>query len=137
MRMAASWLRIERDPPNLRGLSRQAIEASQHPSRQADVELIERIRAMGFRLGRDTLLRQSDLSRESSHEQFREIHCPTLVIAAEQDRLRSLEEAREINMEIPGSTLAVVPDSGHMIPLEQPTALATLIKSWLRSTLPS
>jgi pimeloyl-ACP methyl ester carboxylesterase len=29
-----------------KGLSRQAIEASLHPSRQADVELIDRIRAM-------------------------------------------------------------------------------------------
>jgi pimeloyl-ACP methyl ester carboxylesterase len=36
---------------------------------------------------------------------------------------------------IPNSTRAIVRDSGHMIPMEQPAILAETIKSWLRNAV--
>jgi pimeloyl-ACP methyl ester carboxylesterase len=86
---------------------------------------------MGIRLGHDAFLRQSSLTRESDFERLREIRCPTLIVAGEQDQIRSLDEALELHAGVPQSTLATIPASGHMIPMEQPTALAKVIRSWL------
>ena len=47
--------------------------------------------------------------------------------------LASIEEAEELHRGISGSTLATVEHSGHMIPLEQPKALARVMTEWLAS----
>jgi pimeloyl-ACP methyl ester carboxylesterase len=52
-------------------------------------------------------------------------------VAAAQDQLRSLEEARELQAGIPGATLEVIEDTGHMIPIEAPARLAEVIVPWL------
>ena len=62
-----------------------------------------------------------------------QIDCPTLVIAADADRLRSLDEARELADGIVGAQLRIIEGSGHMVPLEAPEVLATLIVDWLGS----
>jgi pimeloyl-ACP methyl ester carboxylesterase len=118
-----------------KGLSRSSIAESLHPSRVADTDLIASIREMGARLGHDTFLRQSRLARESDFKSLGEIRCPTLIVAAEQDRIRSLDEALELNIGIPNSTLEIIRECGHMIPMEQPSALATLIKRWQRDAI--
>lgn len=114
-------------PGPFRGLSKGAIVTSLHPDRANDAQLIARVRAMGERLGRDVFLRQSLLER-GDLDRLGEIACPTLVVAAAQDRLRSQEEARELRDGVPGAQLAVVEHSGHLIPLEQPAALADLMR---------
>ncbi|MNW20684.1 Alpha/beta hydrolase family protein [compost metagenome] len=54
-------------------------------------------------------------------------------MAADADRLRSAEEAEELQRGIAGSALETVAHSGHMIPLEQPKALARVITEWLKT----
>lgn len=112
-----------------RGLSRAAIAASLHPDHADNTALIEQIRAMGVRLGRDVFVRQSGLQRGS--ENNRSIRCPTLVVAAAQDQLRGLDEAQELRDSIAGAALEVIADSGHMIPMEQPERLTKVILDWL------
>lgn len=114
------------------GLSRAAILKSVHPDRAGDAALIARIRTMGDRLGGAVFLRQAGQARESDHDRLDQIACPTLVVAAAQDGLRSLEEARELRDGIPGATLTVIDGSGHMLPLERPDALAAAVVPWLR-----
>ncbi len=113
-----------------RGVSRASIAHGLHPAREHDAALIDRIRAMGERMGRDAFLRQLRLDRPPEHD-LPQIACPTLIVAAAQDRLRSLDEAQEMQTAIPGATLSVIPDCGHMIPLEQPAAFAALVVGWL------
>lgn len=113
------------------GLSRTAVATSLHPDHRNDEALIERIRAMGTRLGGEVFRRQSMLDRPGDLERSGEIRCPTLVVAAAQDQLRSLEEAREMAAAIPGATLAVIEDTGHMIPIEAPRRLLDAIVPWL------
>ena len=91
----------------------------------------ERIRAMGMGLGGDVFRRQSLLDRPGDLERSSGIRCPTLVVAAENDQLRSLAEAQEMTAAIPGATLAVIEDTGHMIPLEAPQRLLDVIVPWL------
>jgi pimeloyl-ACP methyl ester carboxylesterase len=78
------------------GLSRAAIVSSLHPDRAHDERMIERIRAMGERLGGDVFVRHTAQARESDLQRLANIRCPTLVVAADMDRLRSLEEAEEL-----------------------------------------
>lgn len=118
---------------SFKGLSRPAIAASLHPAHAGDEDLISRVRAMGLRLGYDVFVRQSMAGREEITGGLETIACPTLVIAAAQDRLRSLDESRELCDGIPGATLTVIEHSGHMIPLEQPARLADAICSWLQA----
>lgn len=115
-----------------KGLSTISIRASIHPSRSTDKALVERIRGMSVRLGRDAFIRQSSLKRESDLDRLGEISCPTLVIAAREDRLRSLEESQELEKGIPGASLRTIEGSGHMIPLEAPRNLAQEMVAWLR-----
>jgi pimeloyl-ACP methyl ester carboxylesterase len=112
------------------GLSRKAVVASLHPARASDNGLIERIRGMGDRLGGDVFLRQARQARASDLDRLDQIRCPTLIVAAAQDTLRSLEEARELHAGIPGSVLTVIEGSGHMLPVEEPVALMNAIAAW-------
>jgi pimeloyl-ACP methyl ester carboxylesterase len=113
------------------GLSRTAVATSLHPKDRDNEALIERVRAMGTRLGGEVFRRQSMLERPGDLQRLHEIQCPTLVVAASHDQLRSMEEARELQAGIPDATLEVIEDSGHMIPIEAPQRLAEVIVPWL------
>jgi len=113
------------------GLSRVAIATSLHPKEANNEAMIERVRAMGVRLGGEVFRRQSMLERAGDLDRLGEIRCPTLVIAAGQDRLRSREEADELHAGIPGAAFVLIEDSGHMLPIEAPQALLAAIVPWL------
>ncbi|MEW6023078.1 MAG: alpha/beta hydrolase [Pseudomonadota bacterium] len=117
------------DPSTFRGLSMGSIAQSLHPDRRGDRELVTRIREMGRRLGYEAMVVQSGLRRDGIAAA--ELRCPTLVIGADQDALRSAQETRELAAAIPGARLEVINESGHMLPLEQPEALVTTLQSWL------
>ena len=112
------------------GLSHKAVAASLHPTRTRDAILVERIRAMGDRLGREVFLNQARHARQGDLDRLSGIRCPTLIVAAADDALRSLAEATEIHDAITGSTMAVIQGSGHMLPLEQPDALMDVVAAW-------
>lgn len=112
-----------------RGLSAASISKSLHEDRAKDKQLLQRVRAMGRRMGYEVFARQSLLERGGIPTSI--IHCPTLIIAAAQDALRSSEETRELCEAIPWASVEVVQGSGHMIPLEQPELLARLVSDWL------
>jgi pimeloyl-ACP methyl ester carboxylesterase len=120
-------------PTAFKGLSRAAVTASLHPRQRDNLEMIERVRAMGVRLGGEVFVRQSMLDRPGDLERMGEIRCPTLVVAAAQDQLRSLAEARQMADAIEGASFAVIENSGHMIPIEAPEALAEVIVPWLET----
>ncbi len=113
------------------GLSRVAVASSLHPKDKHNEAMIERVRAMGVRLGGEVFRRQSVLERPGDIDRLDRIRCPTLVVAAAQDQLRSLEEAQELQAGIPDASLAVIDDSGHMIPIEAPQRLLEVIVPWL------
>lgn len=59
------------------------------------------------------------------------ITVPTLVAVGKQDPWRSIEHHQEIATVIPGARLAIIDDSGHMTPAEQPGTVTALLRSWL------
>lgn len=124
-RMAASGAISAR---NFTGLSTAAIRKSLHNSRASDSALIEKVRAMGKRLGADVFRNQAALNRERLT--IKPVACPVYVIAAKQDRLRSSAEAEALAA-LTGARVDYVEDCGHLIPIEKPEELARLVSRWL------
>lgn len=89
---------------------------------------------MSERVGVDVFIRHVSEARGADLDRLDAIKCPTLVIAADGDRLRTMDEADELVNGIPGSSLSVIDGSGHMIPIEQPKALTAVIAGWLENT---
>lgn len=114
-----------------KGLSTAAIASSLHPDNAGRTDLIMRIQEMGQRLGGSVFRRQSLLDRRDERGELDTITCPTLVIAGDEDRLRSREEALELHEGIAGSAFAVIENTGHMAPLEAPEKLAEVVNDWL------
>jgi pimeloyl-ACP methyl ester carboxylesterase len=111
------------------GLSRNAILRA-FGDDNPDAGLVERVRQAGDELGGEVFMRQSNLHRAGDIDRLGEIACPTLVIAGEKDRLRSLEESQELRDGIPGATMQVIEGAGHMMPMETPDALTGVILDW-------
>lgn len=59
------------------------------------------------------------------------IHCPTLVIHAEKDRVFSLEDHQEIANNIVNAKLSILENCGHMSPMEMSEEVTGLLHSWL------
>lgn len=118
------------------GLSRSAIAASLHPDHADRSDLIDRVQAMGRRLGAEVFRRQSLIERKDERHRLAEIHCPTLVVAGEQDNVRSPVEAIELHRGIANSSFAIIEKTGHMIPLEAPQGLVNVMTNWLDAVLP-
>ncbi|WP_113132435.1 alpha/beta fold hydrolase [Hyphomicrobiales bacterium] len=114
-----------------KGLSRTAVVSSLHPDNAERVDIIARIQAAGQRLGGDVFRRQSMIDRRDERDDLKTIRCPTLVIAGEQDRLRSRTEALELHQGIAGSGFEIIEHTGHMVPMEAPQRLAAVIGEWL------
>jgi len=61
------------------------------------------------------------------------IACPTLVLAAAQDRIMPLEHARALAAALTDARLVVVEDSGHVLVVEQPQRFANECLAFLAS----
>ena len=102
-----------------------------HPATPGDVraELIE----MGVRVGAKTYIRQNRAvsARGDLREVLPSIAVPTAVIVGQDDRLTPVALSREMHALTPGSTIHVIPDCGHLPPIEKPTVLAALLRQLL------
>ena len=116
------------------GLSRSAIASSLHPDRAGDTAMIERIQAMALRLGSEVFQRQCMLARHGDRDRLNEISCPTLILAGDQDRLRTLDEAKELQAGIAASELTVIQGTGHMLPIEAPHRVAGAVATWINGS---
>jgi pimeloyl-ACP methyl ester carboxylesterase len=66
-----------------------------------------------------------------TRDRLAEIAAPTLVLAAEEDRMVKLKFSVTLAERIPHATLIVFKDAGHMFPLEKATEVAGAIMQWL------
>ena len=70
-------------------------------------------------------------ARPAATGYLREIALPTLVIVGEHDAISTVDEMRGLAEQIPHSQLVVIPDAGHMTPLESPAAFNAAIERFL------
>lgn len=123
---------LKSPPERFKGLSRPAIQSSLHPALKDDADMLSRVRDMGVRLGGHVFHRQSFIARDSDMDRLGDIKVPTLIISADHDLLRTNAEQMELVTGIAGARHVTITDSGHMIPLEQPKALAHALADWLQ-----
>lgn len=64
-----------------------------------------------------------------------EIDVPTLVLVGEHDSISSPAEMREIADQIPGAEYVVIPDAGHMSPMENYDAFNRSLATFLERTV--
>lgn len=67
-------------------------------------------------------------------ERLRWITAPTLVVWGEADRVVPVQHADAYTESIPGAERTLIPDAGHYPHLEQPTAVAAAIRTFLKQT---
>jgi pimeloyl-ACP methyl ester carboxylesterase len=56
---------------------------------------------------------------------------PTLLVTTTHDRVVAPENLARLAADVPGSRLEIVADAGHLVPLEQPRALAGVLARWI------
>jgi len=103
------------------------------PAAQGDESLRQLIRDMAEDTGPDAFARQQQaiITRPDSRPSLSAIACPTLMIVGDQDQITPPPMAEEIVAAVPGAKLVVIPDSGHLSTLDQPTAVTrVLVKAW-------
>ena len=59
------------------------------------------------------------------------IETPTLIIGGTEDRLAPVRYSKYLCREIRGSKLVLIPDAGHMVPLEKPAEVNRAIKEFI------
>ena len=70
-------------------------------------------------------------NRPDSSSLLAEIQVPTLVIAGRDDQLIPVTESRKMVDRIPNARFTVIPDAGHLTPLEQPIATGRVVGEFL------
>ena len=116
---------------DFRRTAERSLGALVHPSTLKDIrgELLE----MSVLVGPRTYVRQNRAvtARRDLREVLPDITVPTAVIVGRDDRITPVELAREIHGLTPGSTLHVIPDCGHLPPIEKPEVCAAVLKQLL------
>ena len=104
-----------------------------HPLHTRDRVLIKRYLDMLTRAGAAQLIAQNRavMARADSRPLLPQVRCPMLVACGEADALTTPEHAREMAALAPHARLEIVPGAGHMLTLEQPERVNTLLLHWL------
>ncbi|MBX3710012.1 MAG: alpha/beta hydrolase [Gammaproteobacteria bacterium] len=73
------------------------------------------------------------LTFKSDFSNLSYVHCPTLLIRGIDDQSINIKRQEEILNEIKDASLAIIPNSAHYIPLENPKAIASIMEDWLHT----
>ncbi len=71
------------------------------------------------------------MDRPDSSPLLRDIACPTLVVAAEEDGVTPADGARRMAQAIPGAGFAAIPHAGHLANMEQPVDFNLALQHFL------
>lgn len=96
-------------------------------------ELIERTKSMIARAQPESIAAalRGMAERPDATPWLSEIRVPTLVVVGAEDAITTLDEMRGMASQIAGAELVVVPDAGHMAPLERPDIVTPAIANFL------
>jgi pimeloyl-ACP methyl ester carboxylesterase len=105
------------------------------PGRMSDAALVEAIVSMIARKTPEIYEAQmlALLGRPDATPLLPKIACPTLLLTGREDGWSPPARHHEMAAAIPNSRVVIIPDSGHMAPMEQPLAVAAAMRDWLQS----
>lgn len=107
-----------------------------HPSRRNDKSLHDAVMTMWRAVGPVTYARQcrAIMERPDSRAILRALRIPMLIACGREDQVMSPAQTRQLARLMPSAQLALVDQCGHLLPLERPDELATLLRNWLDAT---
>jgi pimeloyl-ACP methyl ester carboxylesterase len=118
-------------PGRFEGITRRILPDFVHPDRLDDAILVDQIRTMTQRVGRDVFARQSMMPRQDGENVLRGLSCPALILCGRQDTLTPFQVHEEMASIVPNSTLCVIEHCGHMSPMERPAEVTKALSQWL------
>lgn len=120
----------------MRAMGETWLQGMVHSDRLEDEALIESILAMIERKTPAIFAAQIQalLERPEATSLLSSIQCPTLLLCGRQDAWSPLSRHEEMAQLIAGSRLAVIEDAGHMVTMERPAEVASVIEHWLEAS---
>lgn len=113
------------------GIGQAIMKSYVDASHLSDIDLTTRIVDMTQRLGREVFLRQNSLEREDGEAALRALRVPLVIIVGENDQITPAPGHREMAEAIGCSHLLVIPNAGHMTPMEAPGPVNGALRHWL------
>ena len=122
---------------DLVALARPGIRAMVHAS--ADPGVHAELEEMTRRVGAQAYVRQNAavLARADLRPLLDAVTAPTLVVVGAQDAMTPVVCSELIRDGISGSDLRIVPECGHLPPIERPRETADLLRGLLARTIPA
>ncbi len=119
----------------MRAMARTWVQGMVYPPRLQDEQLVEPILDMFERRTPDLFAKQIKalLHRPDAGSVLDALRCPTLVLCGREDAWAPASRHEEMAERIHGSTLELIPECGHMAPMERPQAVNTSLRRWLES----
>ena len=119
----------------MRAMARTWLQGMVYPPRLTDEELVEPILDMFERRTPDLFALQIKalLTRPDATSVLPTLRCPTLVLCGREDAWAPPARHDVMAKMIGHSTLEIVPDCGHMSPMERPQAVNQAFRRWLGS----
>jgi pimeloyl-ACP methyl ester carboxylesterase len=124
------------DTEGMRAVARAWLPPMVHPDRLADRVFMAPLEAMVERHSPETFHNQirALLGRPDATPALATIRCPTLVLCGREDGWSPLAQHQAIAANIAGAVLVVVPECGHMAPVERPAEVTGALRRWLSAT---
>jgi pimeloyl-ACP methyl ester carboxylesterase len=117
----------------MRAMGKSWVRGMVHPARLDDEALVGPILDMIAAKSTELYAAQIHalLTRPDASLLLPAIRCPALVLVGREDSWSPVARHEEMAALIPGATLTIVPDCGHMCTLEQPEAVSIAMRAWL------
>ena len=94
--------------------------------------MVARVRDMTARLGPKVFIRQCLVERPDSQSVLCELLCLTLMMCGQVDVVIPPEIHRDIAALTPRTRLVIVPNTGHLVPIEAPEMITNEIVQGVR-----
>jgi len=119
----------------MRAMAKLWLPPMMKPGRTDDAALVNAIYGMVERKTPEIFEAQirALLGRPDANALLGQIKCPALLLSGREDGFSPPARHADMSAAIPGSKLTIIPDSGHMSPMEQPELVTQALREWLRT----
>jgi pimeloyl-ACP methyl ester carboxylesterase len=116
-----------------KGMTKRRIEYFLHSANSDNQQVINIIKQMDDDLGASVLAAQfnATANRQDLADKLAQCKFPIHMVTGEQDNIAKVKQLQQVQQHIPGCELSVITNAGHMLPLEQPGALAQYLQQKL------
>jgi pimeloyl-ACP methyl ester carboxylesterase len=118
---------------DFKGVTSRLLPLLVHQDRLSDDALMAVIQGSAENVGAEAYVRQQKaiMTRQDGRQSLKKVTCPALVLCGREDALTPLVLHEEMAAAIPGASLVVIEDCGHLAPLERPRAVSAVMRYWL------